>query len=160
MKNVSEDFKNVAKKIKQQDVRLTINAGGLQEISMMPAKIFNAIPVKRLKESNQVIAKDLTYSFDGQLFRTIMKQIDITVKNANEIKDKNVNFKYGLCINDTFEYVDLGDFYIKDLEDSKAKEEMSVTGYDRMLNFMRTFKQSELQLTWPCSMRKISNKNL
>lgn len=154
MKNVSKDFRIKTKKVKQQDVKLTINSGELtvKDIHFMPVNVFNKLPVWMLRKKKQVIAKELKYSFEGKLFKTIMKQIEITVKNANEIKDKNINFKYGLYINNEYEYIDLGDYYIKDIEDNKSKDELTVTGYDKMLSFMKTFKQSELQLVYPCTL--------
>ena len=154
MKNVSKDFRIKTKKVKQQDVKLTINSGELtvKDIHFMPIHVFNKLPVWMLRKKKQVIAKELKYSFEGKLFKTIMKQIEITVKNANEIKDKNINFKYGLYINNEYEYIDLGDYYIKDIEDNKSKGELTVTGYDKMLSFMKTFKQSELQLVYPCTL--------
>lgn len=155
--SVSNKFKQITKQIKQQEAELSICAGGtiLKEIQFLPVKVFNEIPLYKLKERKDVIAKELKYSFDGQLFKTIMKQIEITVKNANEIKEKDINFKYGLLVDDKYEYIDLGNFFIKDVEDSKKKDEITVTGYDRMIRFMKNFKQSELQLTYPCKMLKL-----
>lgn len=159
MKIVTDAFKARTKKIKQQDIKLTvIEEAVVQEIRIVPDIAYYNMPVSILKESNKVIAKELKYSFDGKLFKTIMKQIDITVKNANEIKDKNINFQYGLYIDNEYEYVDLGDFYIKDVEDDKKKEELVVTGYDKMLNFMKPFKQSDLELTYPCTMAQLSSR--
>lgn len=161
MKNVSEEFKNITKKIKQQNVKLSIldeNELTVSEVNMLPIKFFDAMPLRRLKAKKQVIAKEVIYSFDGQLFKTIMKQIEITVKNAKEIKDKHVSFKYGLLINNEFEYVDLGSYYIKDVEDDKKKEEITVTGYDKMINFMKTFKQSDLKITYPCTLLQLVQK--
>lgn len=158
--SVSNEFKNITKKIKQQNIKLSICDGELtvKEIHMMPVHIFNALPVWKLRKQKVIIAKELKYSFDGQLFKTIMKQVEITVKNANEIKDKDINFQYGLFINNKFEYIDLGNYFIKDVEDSKKKDEITVTGYDRMIRFMKTFKQSELQLIYPCKMLKLVQK--
>ena len=158
--SVSNEFKNITKKIKQQNIKLNICDGELtvKEIHMMPIHIFNALPIWKLRKQKEVIAKGLKYSFDGQLFKTIMKQVEITVKNANEIKDKDINFQYGLFINNKFEYIDLGNYFIKDVEDSKKKDEITVTGYDRMIRFMKTFRQSELQLTYPCKMLKLVQK--
>lgn len=158
--SVSNEFKNITKKIKQQNIKLSICDGELtvKEIHMMPVHIFNALPVWKLRKQKVIIAKELKYSFNGQLFKTIMKQVEITVKNANEIKDKDINFQYGLFINNKFEYIDLGNYFIKDVEDSKKKDEITVTGYDRMIRFMKTFKQSELQLIYPCKMSKLVQK--
>ena len=158
--SVSNEFKNITKKIKQQNIKLSICDGELtvKEIHMMPVRVFNALPIWKLRKQKEVIAKGLKYSFEGQLFKTIMKQVEITVKNANEIKDKDINFRYGLFINNKFEYIDLGNYFIKDVEDSKKKDEITVTGYDRMIRFMKTFRQSELQLTYPCKMLKLVQK--
>lgn len=158
--SVSKEFKNITKKIKQQNIKLSICDGELtvKDIHFMSVNVFNKLPVWMLRKKKQVIAKELKYSFDGQLFKTIMKQVEITVKNANEIKDKDINFQYGLFINNKFEYIDLGNYFIKDIEDSKKKDEITVTGYDRMIRFMKTFKQSELQLTYPCKMLKLVQK--
>lgn len=154
MINVSNDFKIRTKKIKQQNIKLGITDGELtvKEVHFMTVKQFNALPVWLLRKRQEVIAKELKYSFEGNLFKTIMKQIEITVKNAGELKDKTVNFQYGIYVNNDFEYIDLGDYYIKDIDDDKGKKELVVTGYDKMIHFMKTFKQSELQLTYPCKM--------
>lgn len=160
MINVNNDFKLKTKKIKQQNIKLGILDGEttVKEVHFMPTKQFNALPVWMLRARKKVIAKELKYSFEGNLFKTIMKQIEITVKNAGELKDKDVNFQYGLYINNDFKYVDLGNYYIKDIEDNKGKSELIVTGYDKMINFMKTFKQSELQLTYPCTILALVQK--
>ena len=160
MINVSNDFKTRTKKIKQQNIKLGILNGELtvKEVHFMTVKEFNTLPIWMLRKRQEVIAKELKYSFEGSLFKTIMKQIEITVKNAAELKDKNVNFQYGIYVNNNFEYIDLGDFYIKDIDDDKGKKELVVTGYDKMIHFMKPFKQSELQLTYPCTMLTLIQK--
>ena len=160
MINVSNDFKTRTKKIKQQNIKLGIVDGEVtvKEVHFMTVKEFNSLPVWMLRKRQEVIAKELKYSFEGNLFKTIMKQIEITVKNAGELKDKNVNFQYGIYVNNDFEYIDLGDYYIKDVDDDKGKTELIVTGYDKMIHFMKTFKQSELQLTYPCTMLTLVQK--
>lgn len=158
MKNVSVKFKKLARNIKQQNVKLSIDAGEktVKEIHVMPVHIFNALPVMLLKARRQVIAKEIVYSFDGKPFKTIMQQIDITVKNAKEIKDKNIIFEYGIFVDNQFEYVNMGHFFIKDIEDSKGKNEIIATGYDNMVKFMKKkFNQAELKLTYPCKMGKL-----
>lgn len=160
MIKVSDEFKIRTKKIKQQSIKLGVVDGELtvKDVHFMTVKEFNALPIWMLRKRHEVIAKELKYSFEGKLFKTIMKQIEITVKNAGELKDKNVNFQYGIYVNNDFEYVDLGDYYIKDVDDDKGKSELVVTGYDKMIHFMKTFKQSELQLTYPCTMLKLIQK--
>ena len=67
--SVRNEFKNITKKIKQQNIKLNIYDGEItvQEIHMMPVHIFNALPIWKLRKQKEVIAKELKYSFDGQL---------------------------------------------------------------------------------------------
>ncbi len=127
---VSNEFKKISKMIKQQDSKIMI------------------------KESLQNISKsEITYRFNGKLFSTIMKEIIVKTKDKSVKKGQNLNFKYGLYINTEYEYIDLGDYYIKDEpEQNKGSETLEITAYDKMVNFMNTFKQSDLKLTYPCTL--------
>ena len=130
MINVSNDFKLLTKKIKQQDCKITL-----------------------IDSNKNLDIKETKYSFEGQLFKTIMKQIIVKLPPTNSLKGKKLNFEYGLYVNNQFEYLDLGDFYIKDEpEADKGAEEIEITAYDNLVHFMKTFKQSEMNLTYPCTM--------
>ena len=131
MKNISTNFKTLTKKIKQQDCKITIID------TNKPLKI-----------------KDTKYSFEGQLFKNIMKQIIVTAPVDSSLKGKKLNFQYGLYVNNQYEYLDLGTFYIKDEpEENKGTEQIEITAYDNLVYFMKTFKQSEMQQTYPCTMQ-------
>ena len=133
---VSDKFKLLTKKIKQQ---------------------ISEIKIK--EDDKKIINQEVTYRFEGKLFSTIMKQIIIKTKSNDFEKGKNLNFRYGLYVEDKFEYVDLGDFYIKDEpERDKGKENIEVTAYDNMIQFMKEFKQAELNLNYPCTMLQLVNK--
>lgn len=133
MINIDNDFKALTKKIKQQDCRITL-----------------------VGSEDKLQVKETKYSFEGQLFKTIMKQINVSVPITDitrQIKGKNLNFKYGLYLNNKFEYLDLGNFYVKDEpEDNKGSEQTEILAYDQLIHFMKTFKQSEMNLTYPCTM--------
>ena len=106
--SVSNAFKVKTKQIKQQRCKLKL--------------IENKTPIQ---------TKEVNYKFDGNLFKTIMKQITFNTKNMNLLKGKNINFQYGLYVNNQFEYLDLGDYYIKDIpESNKGTEEAEVTFYE------------------------------
>ena len=139
MINVSSDFKNLTKKIKQQNCKITL-----------------------VESSNELDIKETIFNFEGQLFKTIMKQITVkmtTVDTLNSFKGKNLNFKYGLFINNQFEFANLGDFYIKDdPESDKGAEELEITAYDKMVHFMKIFKQSDLNITYPCTLLLLIQK--
>ena len=130
MINVSNSYKSLTKKIKQQDCKISL-----------------------IDSEQKLNIKETKYSFEGQLFKTIMKQLTITTPITSSFKGQNLNFKYGLYVNSQFEYIDLGNFYIKDEpESNKGAEEIEVTAYDNLIHFMKTFKQSEMNITYPCTM--------
>lgn len=130
MIDVTTDFKGLTKKIKQQNYKISI-----------------------LGSNEELDIKEIRYGFEGQLFKTIMKQIVVKISPANSLKGKKLNFQYGLYVNNQFEYVDLGDFYVKDEpEEDKGAEEIEITAYDNLVHFMKTFKQSEMNITYPCTM--------
>ena len=159
--NVSQEFKILTKKIKQQDIKLTIEEGELTvgQINLMPVNIFNALLVNKLKQQNKVVTKQIKYRFEGSLFKTIMKEIIITTKNVEELYQKSIDFQYGLYINNKFEYLKLGKFLIKDKpEENRGTEEIEITAYDNMVYFMKTFKQSELNIIYPCSLLVLLQK--
>lgn len=134
--SVSNTFKQLTKKIKQQDSKIL------------------------LKDNMSEIAKqEITFRFEGKLFNTIMKEIVLKTKQKNLTRGQNLNFKYGLFVEDDFEYIDLGDFYINDEPEINAGEEaIEVTAYDKMIYFMKEFKQAELNLNYPCTMLELVNK--
>ena len=127
MRNVTNNFKILTKKIKYQDLKCTL-----------------------LEENSNIKLNKIHYRFDGKFFKTIMREIEFSSKLS--IKDKNINVKYGLLINNSFEYVDLGDFYLKDLEEDKDSEESVYTGYDKMINFMKKYNSEEMNLPYPCEL--------
>lgn len=134
--SVSDNFKVLTKGIKQQDSQVVI------------------------KENSQKLDKEeVTYRFEGKLFSTIMKEIIIKTKDKSAKKGQNLNFKYGIYVSNAFEYIDLGDYYIKDEpEQNKGSETIEITAYDKMVNFMKTFKQSDLKLIYPCMLSTLLQK--
>ena len=135
MKQVSDKFKSISKKIKQQNLKVLI------------------------KETNEEIAvKELKYKFEGELFKTIMKEITFSVKNVQELEGKTIQVKYGLLVDNEYEYVDIGEYVVKDIEEDKKKEETSITCYDNMLKFMAAFNQDNLKITYPCTMLELVQK--
>lgn len=134
--SVSDEFKQLTKKIKQQDSKI------------------------QLKDNMSEIAKqEITFRFEGKLFSTIMKEIVLKTKQKNLTKGQRLNFKYGLYVKNSFEYIDLGDFHINDEPEMNAGEEaIEVTAYDNMLYFMKEFSQTELNLNYPCTMLELVTK--
>lgn len=135
MKQVSDKFKNISKKIKQQDLKVLIK-----------------------ETSEEITVKELKYNFEGELFKTIMQEITFSIKNAQELEGKTIQVKYGLLVDNEYEYVDIGEYVVKDIEEDKKKEETSITCYDNMLKFMAAFNQDNLEITYPCTMLELVQK--
>ena len=128
MNSVSSSFKSLSKNIKMQDINLTYNG-------------------------ERITLNELKYSFEGNLFQTIMQQIEVTSKeDLSSIKDQNVDFSYGIMVDSAYEYVDKGSYYIKDLEEDIKNSTTTVTGYDKMLNFMVDYDLDDMDLEYPCTL--------
>lgn len=130
MINIDNDFRQLIPELKVQNIKATI-----------------------LESNKNITVSNVNYGFDGDIFRAFMKSITFSVENE-DILNKNIKFEYGLLIDNTFKYINLGSFKVNKLEDSAKKEKITYTAYDKMLNFMsnENFDLSKLNITLPCSM--------
>lgn len=92
-------------------------------------------------------------SFSTSLLKTVMKQVDIEC--ANPIPKGNwIKIEFGLKVNDRYEYINFGDFFIKDEPiynaDSKS---YTITAYDKMLFSMISYDDTPLNISYPVTVK-------
>jgi len=68
----------------------------------------------------------------GQLLKTMMKEFDFEVKQNMKV-GSIVNYKFGLKVNGSYEYVDYGDFIVHSKEYNEDTKTYSYVAYDKML---------------------------
>lgn len=92
----------------------------------------------------------ITPTFNSGLFCTIMKGVEIDL-NVFTPKNSIINIKSGVLVNDTYEYIDYGNYKTKD--DSQIDEDTSsykVIAYDKILESMVDY---DLGINYPISVR-------
>lgn len=88
-------------------------------------------------------------SFKTSLFKSTMKQLDLEIKNNENIVDKKLKFKYGLYVDGAFEYIDYGTFTVIECEEIIKENKIKATAYDNMVKFMVKYNKDHLNLTYP-----------
>lgn len=75
-----------------------------------------------------------TKSFSGDLFTSIMQYVDIELSGLIDVKDKEVTVKFGVCMEEPYEYIDWGSFIIDNdtIEKSIDKNTTKFTAYDAL----------------------------
>ena len=93
MINIDNDFRQLIPELKVQNIKATI-----------------------LESNKNITVSNVNYGFDGDIFRAFMKSITFSVENE-DVLNKNIKFEYGLLIDNTFKYINLGSFKVNKLEE-------------------------------------------
>ena len=127
-----------------------------EEIKKMGREIDSIITI-----DGKALGKDdlnaITPSFQGTLLKSVMKQLDIDT-NVEIPVGTILNYKFGVKVNDTFEYVDFGNYIVKEVEKQEDTGSYKLTCYDKILYSMvdyTTLKNG----TFPMSIKEYE-KNL
>lgn len=154
MYNISNEYKKqVAIAGRRKDTIIEIKDGELTvgEVNLMSVEQFNNSILQKLISPTTLATNKITYKFKGQLYKTIMREIDLEVKGQISLVDKILTLRNGIKVNNKFEYINYGDFIVKNIEDVKNKETIKVTAYDNMLKFMIPFDLTKINVTLPCT---------
>lgn len=77
----------------------------------------------------------IDYVFESNILKSLMKELTFTSKKAIAIGTR-LHFQFGLKVNNAFEYIDYGYFYIKEREQHRENKTYTYTCYDKMLYTM------------------------
>jgi len=81
----------------------------------------------------------------GDILSTMMKEFDFEVRQDMQV-GSIVNLKFGLKVNNEYEYIDYGDFIVNQKEYKEDTKTYSYKAYDFMLLTMTPFKAPDLSL--------------
>ena len=125
MKNCSAEFKQEITKLgKQQKVDITYN------INQHMAQ----------ENINQV-----SRYYDGNILKSMMKVVELDVNNLLPV-GTGFNLKYGLYVNNDYEMLDLGNYYVFSIEEKKDTKSYLLKCYDLMYTTMIMYDDLNLQL--------------
>lgn len=118
MKTITSEFKEALK-----------NHG--REMSVIISYEINGIEVDLTNDD--IISA--TYNIEGGILKSIMKELEFTSKTAIATGTK-LHFQFGLKVENDFEYIDYGYFYIKEREQHREDKTYSYKCMDKMLYAM------------------------
>ena len=97
----------------------------------------------------------LSFNYNGQLFSSIMKQCIIDINKdvyPNETGTRReIDVYFGLLVESSYEYIQLGKFLIKEMAEAKDSNSFKITCYDKLLLSMVEY--SGIDITYPITLR-------
>lgn len=106
-------------------------------------------------DNKEVRPEIMDISFETALFKSTTRQIELEIKNNENIIDKEFKTHYGLLINGDFEYIDYGTFKVTECEEVIKENKIKATAYDNMVKFMIKYNFENLNLPLPCTILQL-----
>ena len=141
MKQVSTGYKNQIKEMGREIDSIITYYNHYQVITENNKYILTEdgqkILTEQIKEGSHIdiTAEDIYSSkviTHGTLLKTMMKEFDFEVKQDIKI-GSIVSYKFGLKVNDSYEYVDYGNFIVNQKEFNEDTKTYSYVAYDKLL---------------------------
>lgn len=133
MKAISQNYKNAIKEMGREiDSKITYQLNG---------------------ESVELGVEDLnsiTPHYEGNILKSVMKQLDID-SNVNIPLETILNYQFGLKVNGTYQYIDLGNYVVYSSEKQEDLKSYKIVCYDKMLYSMKDYEQ--MNITYPITIR-------
>ena len=93
-------------------------------------------------------------SFQGGILKSAMKQLDID-SNVPIPVGTILNYKFGAKVNGEYEYLDFGNYVVKDVEKQEDTMSYKITCYDKLLFSMKDY--AKMPITYPITIRSYIN---
>lgn len=151
MKVHSERFKEqITKMGRQQNVTVTYTVDGQDHTLDF---VLNDGNNRKLYNS---VINSITPYYNGNLLKSVMKGLDID-SNVKIPKGSEINFKYGLFIDDdtSYEYLDYGKYIVYDVEEQKDTNSYLIKCYDKLIYSMVNYEK--LNINYPITIREYIN---
>ena len=92
----------------------------------------------------------ITLSYEGAILKSVMKKLDIDI-NYDIPKGTEINYKFGVKVNGTYEYLNFGNYIVFSSEKQEDSGSYKIVCYDKMLNAM--ILNTDLGITYPITIR-------
>lgn len=96
-----------------------------------------------------------TMSYQGSLLKSTMKELDLECTKSLK-KGFILNYKFGLLVDDEYEFIDYGDFIINEVTRDANTGNFNIKAYDKMLYSMKMYEP--LDITYPITVRNYIKK--
>lgn len=134
MKTHTSGFKDEIKMLgKQQSVRITYKENNVTK-TLTDEDINSATP-----------------NYEASLLKSVMKVLELD-SNVSIPKGTEIKFEYGLLVNGAYEYLDYGNYIVKESEKQEDTLSYKITCYDKMLYSMKDYEH--IDITYPCTIKQ------
>ena len=96
----------------------------------------------------------VTPSFQGGILKSVMKQLDID-SNVPIPIGTILNYQFGVKVNGEYEYLNFGNYVVKDVEKQEDTMSYKITCYDKLLFSMKDY--AKMPITYPITIRSYIN---
>lgn len=96
----------------------------------------------------------VTPSFQSSILKSAMKQLDID-SNVYIPVGSVLKYEFGLKVNGEYEYINFGNYIVKDIEKQEDTNSYKITCYDKMLLSMKDY--AKMPITYPITIRDYIN---
>ena len=86
--------------------------------------------------------------YKADILKSVMKQLDID-SNVDIPIGTEINYQFGVKVNDSYEYLDFGNYIVYSSEKQEDLKSYKIIAYDKMLNSMKDYEN--LGITYPIS---------
>lgn len=92
----------------------------------------------------------VTPSFQGGLLKSVMKQLDID-SNVEIPVGTILSYKFGVKVGDEYEYINFGNYVVKEVEKQEDTKSYKITCFDKILYSMKDYKP--MSIVYPITIR-------
>ena len=121
-------------------------------------KLFGKEIDSKITFGDTVLGKDdlnaVTPSFQGGILKSVMKQLDID-SNVPIPVGTILNYQFGVKVNGEYEYLNFGNYVVKDVEKQEDTMSYKITCYDKLLFSMKDY--AKMPITYPITIRSYIN---
>ena len=133
MKTHTQQFKkNIAKFGRELDSKITFTIGGVTT------------------ELGNEQLNSVSPHYEGAILKSVMKQLDID-SNVEIPVGTILTYQFGLKVGTGYEYINYGNYIVKEVEKQEDARSWKITCYDKMLYAMKEYENSNI--TFPITIR-------
>ena len=92
----------------------------------------------------------ITPHYEGGILKSVMKQLDID-SNVNIPLETNLEYQFGLKINNQYEYISFGNYIVYNVEKQEDTNSYKITCYDKILKAMVPYEN--MNLVYPITIK-------
>ena len=96
------------------------------------------------------VLNSVTPYYEGSILKSVMKQLEID-SNEDIPLNTTINYQFGVMVNDSYEYINFGDYVVYKSEKQEDLKSYKITCYDKMLYSMKDYEA--MGITYPITIR-------